>query len=481
MVISKELKDGTYIGIVIDNNDPKKIGRIRARVVNIFDEIPDEDIPWSSPWKDLNGNSFNLPDVGKIVTIIFDQGNPYKPEYIYAEHYNVNLTQKLESISDGAYKSMKSIMFDHKTQIFSNDDDGLVVDYKFNNINILEDSININVKDNYTSLNLGDSNANQPVILGNNWMEWFDEFVENLLGSNGGPYLGNLSSPVLPNPAMISVLQKYKTLRDPKFLSKNVYVVNNDKVETVLKNKSNRPNDSKFGDKFTSTTKNLPSYDNSFPDPSGSNGPEVDDNINANSQFDSNKTNITTNPVYSGEEFNNVIISDFAKEVVAIMRTQVGVMENPMNSNSGNEVREYQKATHLSGTGWAWCAAFVCWCFQKVADSKKVPYSFKLPKTAGAYDFANWAKRNSEYIEVVKDKNKILPGDLIIFNFSHIGISNGVVKNGRLDTIEGNTDGKGSREGGGVYKKSRALSIIKTVLRIKYNPERVKTKSKNIE
>jgi hypothetical protein len=94
MVISKELKDGTFIGIVIDNNDPKKMGRVKARVVNIFDEIPDEDIPWSSPWKDLNGNSFNLPDVGKIVSIVFDQGNPYKPEYIYADHYNIDYQQK---------------------------------------------------------------------------------------------------------------------------------------------------------------------------------------------------------------------------------------------------------------------------------------------------------------------------------------------------------------------------------------------------
>jgi hypothetical protein len=32
MVISKELKDTTYIGIVEDNNDPKKIGRVKARV-----------------------------------------------------------------------------------------------------------------------------------------------------------------------------------------------------------------------------------------------------------------------------------------------------------------------------------------------------------------------------------------------------------------------------------------------------------------
>ena len=101
------------------------------------------------------------------------------------------------------------------------------IDYKYNNLNLKQDSINFNLKDNNSMLNLGDETAGQQAILGNNWLDWFDEFVENLLGSNGGPYLGNLSSPVLPNPAMISVLQKYKALREPKFLSHHVNIVDN--------------------------------------------------------------------------------------------------------------------------------------------------------------------------------------------------------------------------------------------------------------
>ena len=68
----------TYIGTVEDNNDPKKLGRVRVRVMDIFDNIPVEDITWASPWKDLNGNGVNIPEKGKVVTVIFDNGNIYK-------------------------------------------------------------------------------------------------------------------------------------------------------------------------------------------------------------------------------------------------------------------------------------------------------------------------------------------------------------------------------------------------------------------
>ena len=72
-------KSKTYVGLVEENIDPKKLGRCRVRVIDIFDEIPVDDIPWASPWKDLNGNSFNVPEKGKVVTVVFDSGNIYKP------------------------------------------------------------------------------------------------------------------------------------------------------------------------------------------------------------------------------------------------------------------------------------------------------------------------------------------------------------------------------------------------------------------
>jgi len=86
-----ELNGQIFIGVIEDNVDPKRLGRCKVRVLNLFDEIPVEDLPWATPWKDLNGNSINLPDKGKDVSVVFDEGNPYKPEYIFAELYNIKL------------------------------------------------------------------------------------------------------------------------------------------------------------------------------------------------------------------------------------------------------------------------------------------------------------------------------------------------------------------------------------------------------
>ena len=65
----------TYIGVVEDNNDPKKQGRAKIRVMDVFDDTPLENIPWANPWKDLSGDDFKLPDKGKVVTVVFDNGN----------------------------------------------------------------------------------------------------------------------------------------------------------------------------------------------------------------------------------------------------------------------------------------------------------------------------------------------------------------------------------------------------------------------
>ena len=477
----EELKEGTFIGVVEDNQDPRKLGRVKVRVINVFDEIPKEDLPWAFPRKDLNGNEFKVPDIGKVVTVKFDNGSVAAPEYIAAEHYNINLEKKLSSLSGKNYTSMRSVLFDHKTQIYSNDQEGLMIDYKFNNINIKESSISVNLKDNNGKLSLGDENADQQAILGTNFMDWFDEFVDNLLGSKSGPYLGNMGSPVIPNPSFIDVLNKYKKLRDPKFLSNNVYINSNYKISTVSDNSSNRQNNNQLGDIYKSITNPNPERNS---DASGDYGPQIDPNNDANITNDpTNTDNVpSTRPVYIDPNVgpNSGIISEFAKEMVRISQTQIGIFEKPRNSNSGPEVEGwYQRSTWLSGTGFAWCAAFICYLFKKASEKPGIKYSFQLPKTAGAFDFENWARNNISYVEIIKPPfNKILPGDIIIFNFSHIGISIGSLSGGKIDCIEGNTDESGSREGGGVYRKSRRVSLIKTVLRLKYNPNLVTTVSK---
>jgi hypothetical protein len=241
----------TYVGFVEDNMDPEKIGRVKVRVMDVFDEIELEDIPWAMPWKDLNGNSFNVPEVGKVVMVVFDQGNTDSPEFIYADHYNINLEEKLKKLSGDDYTSMKSLMFDHKTQIYVNESEGLKIDHKYNNINITENSIDINLKDNNRTLNLGDSSATQQAILGNHWMDWFDEFVDNLLGNKAGPYLDSSGAPIVASPAMATVLLKYKSLRNSYFLSEHVNIIDNNKIKTVLN--SDREDLAQYGDTWAST------------------------------------------------------------------------------------------------------------------------------------------------------------------------------------------------------------------------------------
>jgi hypothetical protein len=240
----------TYIGVVEDIKDPDKMGRVKVRVLDIYEQQPLEDIPWAAPWKDLGGGQFSLPELGKVVIVVFDQGDSYKPEYIFTEHWNVNLENKLKTLGDEDYQSMRSVIFDHKTQIYVNDGEGLKIDHKFNNINIKDGGINLNLKDNSRVLNLGDSTANQQAILGNHFLDWFDTFIDALTSNTA--FLGNAGAPVLTNPSLVRILAQYKSQKASTFLSHHVNIVDNNQSSTV-KNET-REETAQAGDTWKSTT-----------------------------------------------------------------------------------------------------------------------------------------------------------------------------------------------------------------------------------
>lgn len=238
-----DLSKRTFIGTVVKNDDPLKKCRVKIHVVNIFDNIEIDAIPWASPWKDLNGNSNNIPEIGKIVNVVFDNGNLYTPEYIYAQHYNINLQKKLEALEGTNYLSMKSLIFDHNTQIYVNEEEGLKIDHVYSNMNIDKNgNINHNLRDNNSKLNLGSPDASQQAMLGNHWMDWFDDFISELLGENGGPYLGNLGSPVIAHPKFIEILTKYRAIRET-FLSDHVWVVDDQEVLAQKRDAINQQGD----------------------------------------------------------------------------------------------------------------------------------------------------------------------------------------------------------------------------------------------
>jgi len=164
-------------------------------------------------------------------------------------------------------------------------------------------------------------------------------------------------------------------------------------------------------------------------------------------------------------------VKDLVSEIVRIAKAEVGVREI-RDTNCGEIVNEYKAATWLNPKkGWPWCAAFVCWVIREALKSSgvKETKTFKRPRTASAWDFENWSidQDSTTWMRKPHDGD-ILPGDIVIFKFSHIGIAvSSPNKDGNVITVEGNTDSAGSREGGGVYLKTRNLSKIRS--RIRFN------------
>jgi len=77
--------EGNFTGIVVDNNDPDKIGKCKVRVFGVHgDNIQDDDLPWAFPDFEFRGGlkgSFIVPPVDCLVNVYFERGEIYIPRY----------------------------------------------------------------------------------------------------------------------------------------------------------------------------------------------------------------------------------------------------------------------------------------------------------------------------------------------------------------------------------------------------------------
>ena len=159
--------------------------------------------------------------------------------------------------------------------------------------------------------------------------------------------------------------------------------------------------------------------------------------------------------------------------IAKIALKEVGV-EEVDGTNCGPRVNQYKAATNLPpDESWPWCAAFVDWVVRETmaATGVKETDTFKRPRTAGAWDLENWSLKQDSTTQTKGGRTgrligeDIQAGDIVIFKFSHVGIACGPVEADMVPTVEGNTDASGSREGGGVFRKVRKLSQVKTRIR----------------
>lgn len=153
-------------------------------------------------------------------------------------------------------------------------------------------------------------------------------------------------------------------------------------------------------------------------------------------------------------------------DLLEIAKKEVGTREEGGN-NKGKRIKDYQSATWLNPGPWPWCAAFVCWCYaQWVKDDKTL--TNKRCRDASAFGWEKWAKANGH--EVLPEFTLAKAGDIMIFDFSHIGFVIEDQIGEMVETIEGNTNGRGEREsdsGDGVWIKSRHFQLAKCYIRIK--------------
>jgi len=135
-----------------------------------------------------------------------------------------------------------------------------------------------------------------------------------------------------------------------------------------------------------------------------------------------------------------------AAKVLEVAAREIGVRE--VGRNRGERVETYLACVGLE-PGNPWCAAFVSWVYLMASRELALPCPLHI--TGGALKLLRFAdpSERSEEPDV---------GAIFVIDhgggLGHVGIVEQVERD-HLVTIEGNSDGGGSREGDGVYRRVR--------------------------
>lgn len=144
---------------------------------------------------------------------------------------------------------------------------------------------------------------------------------------------------------------------------------------------------------------------------------------------------------------------DRAATVASLPEGSPQKQENPKGSNWGHPVQDYLASVDIFFPA-SWCMAFLYWCFKDAAG--QLGLQNPLIKTGGV--LAQWHGQDPKH-QVPVFQAKVEPGDIFIMDLGHglghTGIVESFTPGGMLNTIEGNTNDTGSREGYEVVRKIR--------------------------
>lgn len=139
----------TWLGEVVDVEDPQKVGRIKVKVYGKFDELKTEDIPWAYPGNNHIGSSpsgggfFSVPKKGSIVSVKFDMGNIYHPEYFFEQKIADDVKTEVEPDypTNDHTKTTHILLYDtadpkNLIKVYYTTSKGLMLDFLETQINI---------------------------------------------------------------------------------------------------------------------------------------------------------------------------------------------------------------------------------------------------------------------------------------------------------------------------------------------------------
>lgn len=146
-------------------------------------------------------------------------------------------------------------------------------------------------------------------------------------------------------------------------------------------------------------------------------------------------------------------------QVAATYSGQVGVRE-ATGRNDGPQVKMYLASVNLK-QGYAWCGAFVNWVYRQ--HNIKGPAGAAMANAWFTKARTVWRRGDPEAFHAEKADvfGIYYPG---LKRIGHVGfVEKWDHGSDVVITVEGNTNGAGSREGNGVYRKRRLKSQIYAV------------------
>jgi len=153
----------------------------------------------------------------------------------------------------------------------------------------------------------------------------------------------------------------------------------------------------------------------------------------------------------------------FGERVIHIARGLLGIRELTGNNDGPmiDRMLEYLGLPH----NLAWCLAFCLWCCHMAVNPMPFPKIARCSTFWERVQADDWKYRTFDAEDVAWGIEKVTPGTIMIFSSSKVAGKRNW--NGHAELVElpetvrkwhnigGNTNGAGSREGNGVYRKVR--------------------------